>query len=191
MTNFSRPFRVCTQDKEGFYEAIIQTPTGVDYYLFDSPNKPWKTFPDLDSCKKTLTQELNQPWLEFETKDQFKSFIFSLELSQDNLWINGEKASHFKGKTPGDRIILIDTGKDWISLIQEEDLSFFWMPQKDPSYRNLGEKLVTVQDAIRKIEEMPIYLFTPDTNPTEFFKNTFPAPLLHPINQKKYPSVKT
>lgn len=182
MTNSSKEiYRVCTQDKEEFYEEISIEPNQIAYYLFDSPHKPWKTFPDLATCKDYVTIELGQPWLEFLTPEAYQKFSQTLNVSQSNIWLNGTQTSVLVHEIIPGTIILIDTGKDWISLIQDPNNTFSWQPQKDPSYRNLGERLLTIQDALRKIDEMPIYIFENHSDAEFFFQTTFPKPQLIPL----------
>jgi hypothetical protein len=174
-------FRLCTQDKNGFYEAIVIEESHYHYYLFDSPHKPWRIFGSLADCERFLTTELRQPLLTFENEADYHLFSYTVAVSHPLVWLNGQLTPTINRRIPPESIIMMDTGKDWVALIQEPDLTFVWQPQLDHSYRHLGERLITIQDAIRKIDDMPIYIFESEMLAQEFFKNNFPRPELIPL----------
>ncbi len=151
------------------------------YYLFDSPIKPWRTFHTFDECERVITTELTQPLIRFETEAEYRLFAITVSVSQSSLWVNGQLTPTFEGVIHPQSVIIMDTGKDWISLIQEADLTFTWQPQLDHAYRHLGERMLTIQDAIRKIDDMPIYIFDTEIQAKKFFAHSFPEPEFIPL----------
>ncbi len=155
-------FKAYTQDASGYYELIEENQGQWHYFLFDSPHKPWKIFDTFEVCAQFIVQS-GQILQTCSDPDTFDRFCRSVVISQDNIWWNGVQLLPSVRKTMDwpqylgpNTLIEVDTGKDLIQLVQESDATFAWIPHQDPSYRNLGERLLTIQDALQKIEEMPI-----------------------------------
>jgi hypothetical protein len=164
-----------TQDKDGFYESIRIENGQFCYYLFDSPHQAFETFDSLTACE-TFLHAHDQSLVSISSLEEYDRFSRHVSVRSDSLYVFGEKCLQWEGDIYPGFVVMIDSGKDWIFLIQEVDLSYAWQPQQDHSYRHLGEKLVTIQDAIRKIDDMPVYIFRSSAEVLLFFKDSYPQP---------------
>lgn len=177
-------YGIYTLDAHNQSEIIRFDGTHWQYYLADTGPVPHKSWTSLDECIRYVTQDLNQDFFSFT--NPFDYFNAIRVLFGERLTL--PRTVLFDGQPWGklaEQMVLkagffvyVDTGKDFLYLTFEPSFTFAWIPEKDPTYRAMGEHLYSVQDALSKIDDLDVFIFSSLDNAKAFFSDSVNRPEL-------------